>query len=59
MRIECCTMTVRFGTIVFEINNVVVVVVLLFLKHNGLCGRAISSFQLWQVDSTVDNFQNS
>ena len=42
-----------------EIKNAVLVVVLIFLKHNGLCGRAISSSQLCQVDSTVDNFHNS
>ena len=51
-----CTITVRFGTTVVEIKNAVVVVVLIFLKHNGLCGRGISSSQLWQVDSTVDDF---
>ena len=41
-----------FGTIVLEIKNAVVVVVLIFLKHNDLCGQAISSSLLWQVDST-------
>ena len=30
----------------FEIKNVVVVVVFIFLKHNDLCGRAISGSQL-------------
>ena len=29
-----------------EIKYAVVVVVLIFLKHNDLCGRAISSSQL-------------
>ena len=47
-----------FGTAVLEIKNVVLVV-LIFLKHNGLCGWVISSSQLWLVVSTVDNFQNS
>ena len=28
-----------FGTTVLEIENNVVVVVFVFLKHNGLCGR--------------------
>ena len=40
-----------------EIKNAVVVFVL--IKHNGLCGRAISSSQLLQVDSRVDIFYNS
>ena len=35
-----------------EIKNAVVVVVLIFLKHNGLCWRAINSSELWHVDST-------
>ena len=34
-------------------------VVFIFLKHNGLCGWAIHSHQLWLVDSIVDNFHNS
>ena len=42
-----------------EIKNAVVVVVLIFLKHNGLCGQVISSSPFLQVDSTVDNFHNS
>ena len=29
-----------------KIKNAVVVVVLIFLKHNGLCGQVISSSQL-------------
>ena len=36
-----------FGTTILEIKNTVAVVFLIFLKHNGLCGR-----ELWQVDST-------
>ena len=36
----------------FEIKNTVVVVVLIFLKHNGLCGQVISISLLIQVDST-------
>ena len=40
-----------------QIKDAVVVVVLIFLKDNGLGGQMISSFQLWQIDSTVDNFQ--
>ena len=41
-----------------QIKDAVVVVVLIFLKHNnGLGGQVISSFQLWQIDSTIDNFQ--
>ena len=39
-------------------KNAVVVAVLIFLKHNGLYVRAISSSQLRQVDSIVDNFHN-
>ena len=46
------------GLLFWKIKNAVVLVVLIFLKHNGLCGQAISSSQLWQVDSTVDNFHN-
>ena len=42
-----------------EIKKTAVVVVLIFLKYNGLCGDAIISAQLWWVDSTVDNFHNS
>ena len=45
-------------TTVLEIKNDVVVVVPIILKHNGLCAWAVSSFQLWQVDSRVDNFHN-
>ena len=30
---------------VLEIKNAMVKVVLIFLKHNGLCGQAISSSQ--------------
>ena len=35
-----------------EIKSALVVVVLIFVKHNGLCGWAISSFPLWHVDGT-------
>ena len=42
-----------------EIQNAVVVAVLFFVEHNGLRGQRISSSQLLQVDSTVDNFHNS
>ena len=35
-----------------EIKIAVVVIVLIFLNHNGLCGRVKSSSQLRQVDST-------
>ena len=48
-----------FGTTVLKIKNAVVVVVLIFLKHNSLRGQAINSSQLWQVHSAFDNFHNS
>ena len=35
-----------------EIKNAMVVVSLIFLNHNGLCGRVKSSSQLSQFDST-------
>ena len=35
-----------------EIEKVVVVVVLIFLKHTGLCGWAVNISQLLQVVST-------
>ena len=35
-----------------EIQNAVVVFVLIFLKHNGLCKQTISSSPMSQVDST-------
>ena len=34
------------GTTFLEIKNAVVVVVLIFLNHSGLCGRVISSSEL-------------
>ena len=34
-------------------------VVFIFLKHDGLCGWAIHSYQFWLVHSIVDNFHNS
>ena len=39
LRIRCCTMAVIIQTTVLEIKNAVVVVFIVFLKHNGLCGR--------------------
>ena len=41
-----------FVTTILKIKNTMVVVVLIFLKHDGLCGRVT-------VDSTVDIFHNS
>ena len=35
-----------FGTTVLEIKNTMMVIVLIFLKHNGLCGQAMRSSQL-------------
>ena len=52
-------MIVRIPDYCVEIKNTLVVVALIFLKHNGMCGQAISSSRLRQVDSTVDNFHNS
>ena len=39
------------GTIVFEIENSVIVVVLIFLKHRGLCGRLADSNFFYTEDS--------
>ena len=39
-----------------EIKNNVVVVVLIFLKHDGLCGQEISSFQLCSQSIPFTNF---
>ena len=35
------------------------VLVLIFIKHNGLFGWTMSSSQLLQIDSPVDSFHNS
>ena len=35
-----------YATAVLEIKNTVVVVVVIFLKHNDLCGQVVSSSQL-------------
>ena len=35
-----------FETITFKIKNAVVVVVFIFLKYNGLCGRLADSTQM-------------
>ena len=40
-----------------EIKNAVVVVALIFLKHNGLCGEAISSSQLCSQSTPCTNFR--
>ena len=40
-----------------EIKNAVVVVVLIFLKHNCLCGQAISNFQLCSQSIPCTNFR--
>ena len=40
-----------------EIKNTVAVVVLIFLKHNGLCGQAISGFQLCSQSIPRTNFR--
>ena len=42
-----------------EIKIDMIVVVLIFLKHNGLFWQVISSSNLWWFDSTFDNFHNS
>ena len=45
------------GTIVFEIENSVIVVVLIFLKHRGLCGKlADSNFFLHRGFNIVHGF---
>ena len=59
MKIEYSTIAVRIWDYCIEIKNVVVVVVLIFLKHNGLCRQVITSSHLWQVDNIVDIFHNS
>ena len=43
-------------TTVLEIKNAVVVVVLIFLKHNGLCGQTINSSQLCSQSVSCTNF---
>ena len=40
-----------------KIINAVVVVVRIFLKHNGLCGKAISSSQLSYQQIPCINFR--
>ena len=40
-----------------KIQNAMVVAVLIFLKHNGLCGWAVSSFQLRSHSITCTNFR--
>ena len=42
---------------VLEIKNTVVVVGPIFLKYNGLCGQAISSFQLCSQSIPCMNFR--
>ena len=49
----------EFVTNILEIKNAVVVVAVIFLTHNGRCGWAIRSSQLWQIDNARDNFHNS
>ena len=39
------------------IKNAVVVVVLIFLKHNGLCGYTITSSQLCSQSISCTNFR--
>ena len=43
-------------TTVKEIKNAVVVVVLIFLKHDGLCGQMISSSHLCSESILCMNF---
>ena len=50
--IECCTYNCKDSKIVLEIKTAVAVIVLISLKHNGLCGWAISSSQLWKVHNS-------
>ena len=45
-------MAVKLWDYVLEIKNAVVVVFLIFLNHNGLCGQVKNSSQFLQVDST-------
>ena len=42
-----------FGTTVLEIKNSMIVVVLIFLKHNDLCGRLVDSNYFYTVESTM------
>ena len=41
-----------FETTVLEIKSNVIVIFLIFLNHNGLCGRVKNISQLWQADSS-------
>ena len=50
-------MAVRIRDYCVGIKNAVVVVVLIFLKHNGLCGQAISSSQLCSQSIPCTNFR--
>ena len=50
-------MAVGIATTVLEIKNAVVVVVLLFLKHNSLRGRALSSSQWCSQSIPCTNFR--
>ena len=52
LRIKCCTYNCKDSKIVLEIKTAVAVIVLISLKHNGLCGWAISSSQLWKVHNS-------
>ena len=40
-----------------EIKNTVVVVVHIFLKHNGVCGQAITGLQLCSQSIACTNFR--
>ena len=55
-------LVVRFTGLVvlcWKLKTLRLVLVIIFLKQDSLCGKAISSFQLGQVDRTVDNFHHS
>ena len=56
MTIECCTMDVRIQDYCVGISSNVVVVVLIFLKHNDLCGQAVSSSQLCSQSTQCTHF---
>ena len=51
LKIECCTMAVRIQDYCAEIKNVVVVVVLIFLKYDGLSGKLADSNYFYTEES--------